>query len=152
MIYNSLNIMSLRDRHFFSTVIVSHINRPSMFKSYFKTAWRFLMKNKTFGFINVFGLTLGTLCCIYILLYVTDQFSYDKHHAGARDIYRVVCHYKIKTDGTLQDVSTTSAQTAPVMRQDLPEVVQYTRVIPFPGIDQPLLRYQDRTVYEKAPL
>lgn len=123
-----------------------------MFKSYFKTAWRFLIKNKTFGFINIFGLTLGTLCCLYILLYVTDQFGYDKHHADARDLYRVVCHYKIKTDGSQQDVSTTSAQTAPVIKQDLPEVAQYTRVIPFAGIDQHLLHYKDKSLYEKNPL
>ena len=48
-----------------------------MFKSYWKTAIRSLLKNKTFGFINIFGLAAGTFCCLYILLYVRDQYSYD---------------------------------------------------------------------------
>ncbi len=60
-----------------------------MFKTYFKTSWRFLLNNKTFSFINVFGLALGTLCCIYILVYVQDQYSYDKHHADVNRIYRL---------------------------------------------------------------
>ena len=61
-----------------------------MLKNYFKTTLRFLLKNKTYSFINIIGLALGTLCCIYILLFVVDQFSYDKHHRDVKDIYRVV--------------------------------------------------------------
>jgi len=57
-----------------------------MIKSYLKTALRFLLKNKTFSFINIFGLAAGTLCCLYILLYVQDQYSYDKQHKNANDI------------------------------------------------------------------
>ena len=60
-----------------------------MIKSYLKTAVRFLLKNKTFSFINIFGLAAGTLCCLYILLYVHQQYSYDKHHNHANDIYRI---------------------------------------------------------------
>jgi len=44
-----------------------------MFSSYWKTAVRSLLKNKTYGFINIFGLAAGTFCCLYILLYVRDQ-------------------------------------------------------------------------------
>ena len=60
-----------------------------MLKSYLKTAMRFLLKNKTFSFINIFGLAMGTMCSLYILLYVQDQYSYDKHHKDAQNIYRV---------------------------------------------------------------
>ncbi len=55
-----------------------------MLKNYLKTSLRFLSKNKTYSFINIFGLALGTLCCIYIILYVTDQYSYDKHQPQAK--------------------------------------------------------------------
>ncbi len=54
-----------------------------MIKSYLKTALRFLLKNKTFSFINIIGLAMGTLCCLYILLYVQEQYSYDKHYKNA---------------------------------------------------------------------
>jgi putative ABC transport system permease protein len=58
-----------------------------MFKTYFKTAWPFLLKNKTFSFINVFGLAVDTLCCLYILIYEKDQYSYDKHHDGVNQLH-----------------------------------------------------------------
>ncbi len=77
-----------------------HVKGKSMLRTYFKTAWRFLLKNKTFSFINVFGLAVGTLCCLYILVYVKDQYSYDKHHTDVNRIYRV--DKKVKTpDGSL---------------------------------------------------
>ena len=79
--------------HFFIPVQAAlmqvDINNNKMFRTYFKTAWRFLLKNKTFSFINVFGLAVGTLCCLYILVYVNDQYSYDKHHADLNRIFRV---------------------------------------------------------------
>lgn len=55
-----------------------------MFKSYLKTAVRFLLKNKTFSFINISGLAICTLCCLYILLYVQDQFNYNSLHDEIR--------------------------------------------------------------------
>ena len=60
-----------------------------MFRNYLKTTFRNLWKNKTFSFINIIGLAIGTLCCLYILLYVQEQYSYDKHHNNAEDIYRI---------------------------------------------------------------
>ena len=120
-----------------------------MLKSYLKTAWRFLLKNRTFSVINIFGLTLGTVCCIYILLYVSDQYSYDRHHADVKDIYRVTTRYDIKAKGTVENIATTAASTAPLLKKDFGEVAQFTRVLPFAGIEQQLLRYKDKTLYEK---
>jgi len=50
-----------------------------MIKNYFKIAWRNLWRNKTYSIINILGLTAGTVCCLYILLYVKDQYSFDDH-------------------------------------------------------------------------
>src|SRR6185503_4012129 len=120
-----------------------------MIRSYLKTAWRFLLKNRTFSVINILGLTLGTVCCIYILLYVSDQYSYYRHHADVKDIYRVSARYNIKAKGTIEKIATTAASTAPLMKQDFGEVAQFTRVLPFAGIEQQLLQYKDKTLYEK---
>jgi len=120
-----------------------------MLKSYLTTAWRFLLKNRTFSFINIFGLTLGTVCCIYILLYVSDQYSYDRHHADGRDLYRLTVRYNIRSKGTIENIATTAASTAPMIKKDFGEVVQFARVLPFAGIEQQLLQYKDKTLYEK---
>src|ERR1700744_3324116 len=97
-----------------------------MFKSYFKTAFRFLLKNKTFSFINIIGLAMGTLCCLYILLYVQDQYSYDKHHKDAKDIYRVVTSAGLT--GDKHTMATASPPIAPAIKRDFPEVVQFARI------------------------
>jgi putative ABC transport system permease protein len=120
-----------------------------MLKSYLKTALRFLLKNKTFSFINIIGLAVGTLCCLYILLYVQNQYSYDKHHKNAKDIYRVTTTLAIS--GDKHSNSTCSPPIAPAMKTDFGEVLQYTRVITtdFLGAKQHLLTYKEKSFYQK---
>src|SRR5882762_9532360 len=118
-----------------------------MLKSYLKTAFRFLLKNKAFSFINIFGLTLGTLCCLYILLYVQDQYSYDKQHKNAEDIYRVNTFWS--NSAGRNDWATVTPPVAPALQKDFPEIESYTRVVPTLNIEYQLLRYADRSFYEK---
>ena len=119
-----------------------------MLKSYLKTAFRFLLKNKTFSFINIFGLAAGTLCCLYILLYVQDQYSYDKQHKNAADIYRITTDLVLTGDKHHSGAS--SPPISPAMKRDFPEVLNYTRAIKTDmlGAKQHLLRYKEQSFYE----
>jgi len=123
-----------------------------MLKSYLKTAWRFLLKNKTFSFINIIGLATGTLCCLYILLYVQDQYSYDKQHNGVENIYRVTTDLELTGDKHHSGAS--SPPITPAMRNDFAEVKQFTRVVTTEkfGAKQHLLRYKEKSFYEKDAL
>ena len=59
------------------------LNRNFMFKNYLKVSLRFLLKNRFFSLINIVGLATGTLCCLYILFYVKDQYGLrTKYHRG----------------------------------------------------------------------
>jgi len=120
-----------------------------MIKSYLKTAVRFLLKNKSFSFINIIGLATGTLCCLYILLYVQNQYSYDKHHKDAKDIYRVTSSLQIT--GDKHNNSTASPPIAPAIKRDFPEVEQFARLIPtgLLGNSKNLLKYKEKSFYEK---
>ena len=60
-----------------------------MFKNYFKTAWRYLMRYKTYTAINILGLAVGITCCVLIMLFVRSEFSYDRFNTKADRIYRV---------------------------------------------------------------
>jgi len=117
-----------------------------MLKSYLKTALRFLLKNKTFSAINLIGLAAGTLCCLYIVLYVVDQYSYDKHHEGAENIYRVTT--TVSQKGGNHTNSTTSPPVAAAMKKEFAEVATFTRAIPTLGGSQHLLAYKNRSFYE----
>lgn len=60
-----------------------------MFKNYLKIAYRNLVKHKAYSSINIFGLTLGFVCCILIMLFVKDELSYDHWVPNKENIYRV---------------------------------------------------------------
>lgn len=123
-----------------------------MIKNYLKTALRFLLKNRTFSFINIIGLSIGTLCCLYILVYVTEQYSYDKWEDRAGDIYRIVSVTKLS--GDLTHWASSSPPIAPGMKHDFPEVEQTVRVFnpAIFGADQHLLKYKTRSFLEKTVL
>ncbi|WP_431209886.1 ABC transporter permease [Puia sp. P3] len=118
-----------------------------MFRSYIKTALRFLRKNRTFSVINLAGLALGTLCCLYIVLYVKDQYSYDRGFDHAADIYRVTTSMELV--GDRHRMATASPPIAPAMKSDFPQVLQFTRFIPTLGADEHLLVYKEKSFYEK---
>ena len=48
-----------------------------MIQNYLKMAWRNLMKNKTFSFINIFGLAIGFTCCMLISLDLVIVLRFD---------------------------------------------------------------------------
>src|SRR5215469_11212432 len=116
-----------------------------MIKNYLKTALRFLRNNRTFTIINIIGLSLGTLCCLYILLYVEQQYSYDKHEKDAKDIYRLTTDLKVSGDRL--HTSWSSPPIAPAMKRDFPEVRESTRAFDASifGAEQHLLIYKQRS-------
>ena len=118
-----------------------------MIKNYLKTTFRNLWKNKTYSFINIIGLAFGTLCCLYILLYVENQYSYDKHYANAKDIYRITT--SLSLTGDKHNNATSSPPIAPAMKNDFAEVKQFTRLVTTIGVKQHLLRYKEKSFYEK---
>ncbi|HEY8735292.1 MAG TPA: ABC transporter permease [Puia sp.] len=117
-----------------------------MFKNYLKTSLRFLSKNKTYSFINLFGLALGTLCCVYIILYVADQYSYDQHHRDVRNIYRITSFLEMGVDK--HHNATCSPPIAPALKKDFGEVIQFTRVVPTLGVVKHLMTYKEKSFYE----
>ncbi|MFC2096440.1 ABC transporter permease [Bacteroidota bacterium] len=61
-----------------------------MFRNYFKTAYRILTRNKVFSIINIFGLSIALTSVLIIFLFITNEFSFDKHHSKFDRIYRIV--------------------------------------------------------------
>src|SRR6188508_2427244 len=59
-----------------------------MIRNYLKVAMRYLLRNKGYTAINIFGLAIGISCCVLIMLFVRSEFSYDKFHSRSDRIYR----------------------------------------------------------------
>ena len=60
-----------------------------MFKNYFKTAFRNLVRNRLFTILNILGLSTGLACTLLILLWVSNELSYDRWNVNADRTYRI---------------------------------------------------------------
>jgi len=63
-----------------------------MFRNYFKTAWRNLVRNKIYSLINIGGLAVGMAVAMLIGLWINDEFSANKHFKNYDSIYQVIVH------------------------------------------------------------
>ena len=100
-----------------------------MIRNYLKTAFRSLIKNKVFTFINLSGLALGMSSVVLIFLFIRDELSYDKFHESRDDIYRIAWKSG--------DPQTRTPHPMPLaMVRDFPEVETGTTLSPLwaPGL------------------
>nr|WP_295922203.1 ABC transporter permease [uncultured Dyadobacter sp.] len=65
---------------------------PGMLKSYIKIAWRNIARQKAYSILNIAGLSIGMACSILILLWVQNEWSYDRFHKQADQIFRLTCN------------------------------------------------------------
>ena len=98
-----------------------------MFRNYVKIAVRTLLKNRTYSFINIFGLALGIACCAMIFLYVQDELAFDRFHERAEDIYRLRVE-RYSSGGESELTATASAPMMPAALADIPQIEQATRL------------------------
>ncbi|HYJ38350.1 MAG TPA: ABC transporter permease [Chitinophagaceae bacterium] len=110
-----------------------------MIKNYFKIAWRNLMKNKTFSFINVFGLAIGLTSCMLITLYLYSELTYDSYHKNIGQLYQLGTTF-VK-EGKEDRTANTPAPMARTMQQEFPEIERTTRLMKTFSDDKTLLQY-----------
>lgn len=99
-----------------------------MIVNYFKIIYRNLIRSKTYSLINILGLSVGLSVCLIILEYVNFEKSYDRFHPNSNNIYRVILGYE--SAGQVQWDAANFAPTAPALKSDFPEVVEYVRITP----------------------
>jgi len=93
-----------------------------MLKNYLKIAVRSLLRDKFYSFINIFGLAMGIGCCLLILIYITDELSYDRFHEKADRTYRLT--EIIETEGSGEKSSSMPFPVGPTLQQDYPDFVE----------------------------
>ena len=97
-----------------------------MFRSYFKTAWRNLWKNKVYSIINIAGLATGMAASIVILLFVFYENSFDRFHT--KNLYRLNEVQKFPGMVASQKVALSMFPMGPTLQQEFPEIRRYCRV------------------------
>jgi len=118
-----------------------------MLKNYLTVAWRNLLRNKGYTFINVAGLAVGMACCLLITLYVRHELSYDRYHAQANQIYRVLQAFRNSVPVAGERPAPEefqvwgNAPVGPALAADFPEV---RKIVRFTSHQSLLLQHGDR--------
>ncbi len=107
-----------------------------MLKHYFTIGTRHLLRHKHYAVLNILNLAVGMACAVLIGLYIQDERQYDRYHANADRIYRIV-------NGT--NAKTTSA-LGPALQRLIPEVQSFVRLSPPSG--GWVIRYEDQSFFE----
>jgi len=89
-----------------------------MIKNYFKTAWRNFWRHKLYSLINIKGLTVGLAVGILLLLWVQDEFSYDRFHKNGKNIYKV--ENMVGTGPSRQLWTVTAAPIGVLAKKEIP--------------------------------
>lgn len=87
-----------------------------MFKNYFKTAWRNLMKNKTTSAINIIGLSVGIAVAMLIGLWMWDEVSFNKYHKNYDRIAQLMEQNTI--NGVVQTAVNIEPPLAPTLEKN----------------------------------
>ncbi|UCC38600.1 MAG: ABC transporter permease, partial [Candidatus Aminicenantes bacterium] len=116
----------------------------AMFSNYFKTGLRNIRRHKGYSALNIMGLAVGLAVCILILLNVQDELSYDRFHANADRIYRLI-EFEHLTSGETLAFTQQGPELAAVLKSDFPEIEESTR---FYTVSNRLVRFGDRLFYE----
>jgi putative ABC transport system permease protein len=116
-----------------------------MIKTFFRLAYRNILKHKGFAFINIAGLAIGLTASLLILLWVQHELSYEKFNLNAENIYRV--EEDQFYSGERYHVTVTPHPSGPVWKEKIPEIREQTRIYRLPRI---LFRQEEKVFFESS--
>ena len=97
-----------------------------MFKNYLKATLRNLSRNKSYSFLNFFGLAIGVACAGIIFLWVEDELNYDGSFANKDKLCQVMTNQTY--DGIIRTFPSTPGKLAPALEKELPGIVAACRM------------------------
>ncbi len=105
-----------------------------MICNYLLTALRNIFRQKGYTMINVTGLAIGIVSCLFIVFYILDEFSYDRFHEKGDRIYRLLFDYT-SPNGEVYSHSIGPYRLAEELKGRFPEIEKAVRLsfpIPLP--------------------
>jgi putative ABC transport system permease protein len=93
-----------------------------MWRNYLTVGIRALAKNRTYAFINVFGLSIGMAACLMILLFVRYEMSYDKWLPGAERVFQIQQWFRDPGTGEEAKLQMAPFATKAALIKDFPQI------------------------------
>lgn len=118
-----------------------------MIFNYFKIAIRNLLKYRFISFINLFGLTVGLVCCLLITIFILNELSYDRYNKNADRIYRVTRSFNNQDGVVSLNLSTIAPPFGYYLPGDFPEIKKMTRLL---ENDATPMKYKEKIFNEKS--
>jgi putative ABC transport system permease protein len=119
-----------------------------MFTSYLKIAWRHLLKNRQFTFLNLVGLSTGLACALLIYLWVHDELTFDHFHQKDEQLFQVMENQPLS--GGIRTTSETPAPLAESVAAVMPEVEYATVTTPPSWFPKTVINIGDKTIRAAA--
>lgn len=116
----------------------------AMLKNYWKAAIRSLLKNKTYSFLNLFGLSIGIACAAIIFLWVEDESSYDTQYPNRDRLAQLLTNQTY--DGITRTFQSTPGKLAPALVKDIPGIKNASRS----AGNRPLFSIGDKNIFEEG--
>src|SRR5580658_104314 len=91
-----------------------------MFKTFLKTTFRNMWKNKTYSFLNIAGLATGIGCAGLIFLWVENELTFDHYFANRNNLYSIKDRQTY--DGTTFTFDATPGPLAQSIKNEIPGI------------------------------
>ncbi len=115
-----------------------------MIRNYFKIALRNLWKNKVYGFLNIFGLSIGIACAALIFLWVENELTFDQFQK--KDYLFQVMNNQTY-DGVTSTFGATPGPLAAGIKAEIPGIKNTARST---WGDKVLFSLGDKAIYEQG--
>lgn len=96
-----------------------------MLKSYIKTAWRNLWKNRAYSFLNIFGLALGITCAGLIFLWGESELTFDHVNLKKNTLYQLKVNAPFNE--SIFTMGSTPRPMAAAIKADIPGIANAAR-------------------------
>ncbi len=120
----------------------------TMLKNYLKIALRNIKRHKGYSFINIFGLTLATAACIFIILYLHYELSYDKHYKNSSNIFRITNNFTL--GDTHRNFATIPGPAGPAFTEGIPEMLDFTRAVRISSMERKIAIKIESDIFEES--
>jgi putative ABC transport system permease protein len=118
---------------------------PALIWNYLKVTLRKMRQKKAYSVINIVGLATGIACCLFILLYVLFELSFDNFHKDVDRIY--IVGQDRKSEAGRELVGGNFPLLAPTLKDRYPQVEAAGRINQG-WISQ--VKYEDKVFKEEA--
>ena len=103
-----------------------------MIRNYIKIAFRNIVRNRLFSFINILGLAIGIASVLIIFLVVQGHLDFESHNTNADRIFRINKKYTMKGETSINESTPYPLENA--ARETIPEIEESTHLIMQSGI------------------